>query len=301
MESPVILQFKYDGPALQSGDMNVRDLASALLAMSDIIEKANRTLVGDETEVSINIHSVERGSFTVELSVIQSLYKQAIKFFSSNTVNAFINISIVVGGLFKLVKVAKGRLPKRILPLDSKANEVRIEFEEGDSFVVRKESVELFRDLEIRTKTFEVIKPLEREGVEEFVLEPQKKESIKVGKEEIIYFIPPIPGEEQLGENETEQTFSIVSLSFKEDNKWRLSDGVNVYNVKFLDEDFQRRIQRGIGFTKHDLLKVKLRTRQWRNMTGLKTEYEVLKVIEHIKPLQLNIPFEPEKGPDETI
>ncbi len=77
-------------------------------------------------------------------------------------------------------------------------------------------------------------------------------------------------------------SFSIVSVSFKEDNKWRLSDGQNSLYVTMADNEFLDRVNRNLErFAKGDILKAETRISQWQTTEGLKTEYTILRVIEH--------------------
>lgn len=47
MSRHVKTTIRYDGPALSEHDMDVQDLAPALLALADIIQIANRKFNGD--------------------------------------------------------------------------------------------------------------------------------------------------------------------------------------------------------------------------------------------------------------
>ncbi|MBE6440990.1 MAG: hypothetical protein E7022_01495 [Desulfovibrio desulfuricans] len=53
------LHIAYDGPALDTHEMDVRELAPALLAFSDMFEEANAVLNGDRAKISLNV----KGSF----------------------------------------------------------------------------------------------------------------------------------------------------------------------------------------------------------------------------------------------
>jgi hypothetical protein len=82
---------------------------------------------------------------------------------------------------------------------------------------------------------------------------------------------------------EISETFlQIESISFKESNKWKFSNGSIIFNAQILDANFLERIDNGdLRFGKGDILKVQLRTSQYIVHNKLKTEYQVIKVIEH--------------------
>ena len=82
--------------------------------------------------------------------------------------------------------------------------------------------------------------------------------------------------------------FSIVKLAFKEDNKWRLNDGQNTFSVLMKDAAFQHRVDNNdVAFSKGDVLVCDLRTIQWQVEDGVKSEYEVVRVVAHRPARQL--------------
>ena len=93
--------------------------------------------------------------------------------------------------------------------------------------------------------------------------------------------------------------FSIISLAFKEDNKWRLNDGTNAISAGIEDEDFLARVDANmVSFSKGDILVCDVRVVQKQTDAGLKTEYTVVKVIEHrASARQLPLPLAPQPAP----
>ena len=88
--------------------------------------------------------------------------------------------------------------------------------------------------------------------------------------------------EEEIEDETRKMTLQIISLSFKEDNKWRLTDGAEPFTADIEDVDFLNKIANDeISFGKNDYLICEVRERQSMTSKGLKKERTVMKVIEH--------------------
>ena len=69
---------KLIGPALDDGEIDVHDLAPALLAMGDLFQAANTAINGERAKASVKVRATSRGSFEVDLTLIQTL-KESVK------------------------------------------------------------------------------------------------------------------------------------------------------------------------------------------------------------------------------
>ena len=96
----------YDGLALITNEIDVRDLAPALLAVSDVIREANKTLNGERTSIAVKVKgSFKAGSFGIDLTVAQDFFSNLLNFAKKEDVVAAIGIlNLMVFNATSLVK-----------------------------------------------------------------------------------------------------------------------------------------------------------------------------------------------------
>ena len=91
-------QVSYDGPALESGRMDVRDLAPALLAVGELCQTSNHVLNGDRAKVAVNLSAeFQRGSFQVDLEVAQTIAQAAKDALLSREVATGLALATILG------------------------------------------------------------------------------------------------------------------------------------------------------------------------------------------------------------
>ena len=296
--SQASFQVTYDGPALENHEFDVRELAPALLALGELFEEANFELNGGRAKVQLNVKgSFQSGSFGIDLTLVQNLVSQTVSIFSGTDITAALNIINALGiakysgkGLIGVVKKLRNRPIKNVVIFDD--GKVKIEVDD-DLIETEEDVIKLLRNLRVRNALERVIsKPLNNPGVDTFSTK-YEDEVVEVSGEESEYFEAPKTGDELLSDDEVEASLQALSVVFTEGNKWRFTDGNAVFYAAVHDENFIKQVQLNqLSFAKDDLIKVKMRRRQKLTNAGIKTEYDILEVLEHRSAArQLELPI----------
>ena len=167
---------------------------------------------------------------------------------------------------------------------------MKIKFEGEDSDTIDRKLFTLFSNHQIRKAVEQIIQPLSREGIDIFKIRSKGKDTFTATKSEVPFFMAPAEHE---GETKSivDTRLLIVSPSFHQYNKWRVSDGNKVIFASIADEKFMELVQIGVeAFSKGDVLYVALQTTQWFEKGYLKADYTIIKVYKHEHaPQQVNL------------
>lgn len=285
----------YDGPAVEDGEMDVSQLASSLLALGKLIETADAIVTGEANRVRIRVQSdVRRGSFDVGIVVALDSAWDAAKAWvmspeGSTTVALLsllgFNVAGGVKGVIQTVRWLGGRKVARKVTLED--GNTQLELDDGDATVVSAGVARLVDDPQIRQPLERFTQPLREDGVEVIRFEQAPGEITEQIEATEAPAFEATAGAEPTSYSRFQATYQIKRLHFDEGKKWRLSSGSQTIFAEIEDKQFWERVGKSeVAFAAGDFLVCDVRMDQWLGPSGLKTEYAVERVVEHIPALK---------------
>jgi len=266
------------------------------MALGDLCERTNKLLNGDDTKVALRIHAdFKRGSFQVHVDLVQAqaaldvasaLFPHDLKSAKDILELLFGGGGIVVG-VVELIRLLKGEpIPETKVAIDGG---ILIDFSNAEmansTVIISPTAAQVYADPISRKSIEKVLKPLEREGIDEFEVHKDDKMIQRITRNEVQYFKTSgaLLDQQDDYEGDREGNFSIITASFEGGYKWRLFDGHARFTADITDEAFLERVDAGEKFGKGDVLVGTLHIRQWRDDNGLHAEYQITHVAS-IKP-----------------
>lgn len=195
MAKHVRTTIRYDGPALGSHEMDVQDLAPALLALADMIQIANRKFNGDKADIRVLVNAdVEQKCFMIDLSLVMSFLDQAKTFLDSDRVKTAREIAEWIGligggaltaggGAFALLKLLKGG-EQTPFQISAASGHVVVITGEGAQVTFAPETLALVQDKGFVDKAKTVMRPLSKPGYSEVSFVQGKDEVVTIEREE---------------------------------------------------------------------------------------------------------------------
>jgi len=182
--SRAAFRIAYDGDALASHTMDVRDLAPALLGLGEVFVEANRILNGKETRVEIHVTPrIEENCFDIGLEVVQrwGAIKELLGTKDIAAAKDLVEWILlqkelvgggVAAGLIYLFRRLRGKKPRNVIRFnDENGNPLyRYQFD-GDEpdHIVDEHVHKLYGSNKIRSQLSRLFRPLiQKDGIQEF-------------------------------------------------------------------------------------------------------------------------------------
>ncbi len=182
---------RYDGPALSGHDMDVQDLAPALLALADMIQIANKKFNGSQADIKVLVNAdVEQKCFMIDISLVQSLLEQARGILGTEDVKTAKEIAEWVGilsgggfGLFHALKfLHQSKKSDTPLQIEKAADGNVVISTDGNKLILPRQVFQLAQEPKMVEKAKTVLRPLENDGYESLAFLEGENEIFEVGK-----------------------------------------------------------------------------------------------------------------------
>ncbi len=264
MATHVTTTIRYDGPALAGHEMDVQDLAPALLALAEIAKIANRRFNGDRASIRVLVNAdTEQQCFQLDLSLVQSWLDQATLLIGKDNVTTVGQIATIIGltgtpasGLFWLYKRLYGK------PHEGSAPEITFEANDttgttiinvmgdGNQIVVSNETAQLAQDPRVLAHVKTVLAPLSLPDYDDFTILQGDKPLVQIDRDEarnIQSKALPLPSEIEPEDfvSMVDGQVEIVTAQYKGNAQWGLWWTGRTRMMKVEDERWLARFQAG--------------------------------------------------------
>lgn len=286
----------YDGPAVEDGEMDVSQLASSLLALGKLIENADAIRTGEPGRVKVRVKSdVKRGSFDVGIALhwADGLKDAAIAWAMTPEGAGTLAVLGLLGlnvkdvtlaggkGVIQVVRWLRGRrVARQVILQDGNTTLIA---EDGEQLEVDPIVARLVDEPSIRQPLERFTEPLREDGVEEIRFEEKPGVSLEqIDSVEAPSFTASAGGDPSSSDT-FRATYQIKRLFFDRGRKWRLSNGAQTIQAEIEDQEFWRKVEASdVSFAKDDYLVCSVRMDQWLSPSGLRTEYVIVRVEDHL-------------------
>jgi hypothetical protein len=269
------LSLRYRGPAVEAGQIDVYQAAANMVAFSEFMVASAKETYGENASAKANVSGYGRGSFVTDLVI--NVVGPVATIFGTLTPENFLEI---LKDAFKLWKFLEGEPPGSVVVADN-GQYAEVLNNNGQLIQVHVNSLKIVFNEKAAEAVGQFVKnPLSTEGIDSVEIDDGKQMIGSATQKEANYFVPVRP-EEKITENTIDMVLVIEAPVFKEDNKWRFSDGQNSFYADVQDREFLAKVDAGERFGKGDILVVKLLITQIRSGMKISAQRSVLKVFEH--------------------
>lgn len=298
-------ELEYDGPAVADNELDARDFATAVLNAAELFHELNNLAYPGSSDLGVNIKAPTAGSFGVVLKILvdtEGMLNNAAVI-AANNLSALIT---TFGGLLRFAKRRRGsQVVERV---DTPSGTSRVKLANGDELEVPTGVLNASESIRVRQTLAEVTRPLTRAGVETLVVRQNEIEIERVDKADAAAIrqseVSPTPQLTDLPPTDRDTWLVLEAVTFKRGNKSRFSEGGPPFSARITDQDFLDRIDSGEPFRKNDRFRVVLRQQQRLTDSGIKSRYDIVRVLEHIPTGQqqrLDLPHQVVPNPGDGI
>lgn len=275
------MQLKFEG---QTSSIDAGTLINVLMQYQSVAQEANRIYGGGAQEIKIQVNAIEKGSFIIDLEIVQNVIQQL---FSKASVEYIVALTGIITFSYKAYKKLKGK-PIKTEDDKKKISSLSVN---GDMNV----NINVYNSRATRESISKSIQAADDDASVEGFSVKDKEDNVIVtfSRDEFKeYKYDDFDTEEDVPEErivDAEATLIIVGLNFEKGSKWQfMYEGFKI-PIIVKDDALMRKIDEGERFGKGDSIRVKLRKIQKYNKEYRAYEnksYKIIEFYEHIIPPQ---------------
>lgn len=280
-QMPITMRLQFEG---QTHAIDANTLINTLIHYQTVVNEANKQYGGGARDVRIQVNAIEKGSFVIDISVVQSLINQL---FSKDSVEYVAGLVSIVGGVYGLYKVFKGK------PIKTSEDKKTAEKSVSPTININITDItNVYNQPVVREAISKSVENADEDpNVEGFTISKDKEDDNPVTferKDFKSYIYDDFDNEEDVpDEREIDEitTLVIVGLNFEKGSRWQFMYNGFKIAVIVKDDALMKKIDEGERFGKGDAIKVKLRRIQRYNKEYKAYEnksYKIIGFIEHI-------------------
>jgi len=276
------MQIKFEG---QEHQIDANTLINVLIHYQTVITEANKELSGGAMTIELRVNAIEKGSFIIDVSVVESLLKQVL---SKDSIEYLAALAAVIGGVYKAYKKLKGK------PADNEEEKAAISIEDKKSkstIIINKTIVNVYNQRSTREA---ISKSIEASDADPTVTGlsvnvDDKLTPITFKKEEFHdYIYSDFDSEALMPDEQTEvveTVLTIIGLNFELGSRWQFM--FNGFKIPMIVKDgaLMQKIDEGERFGKGDAIRVKLKIVKRYNHQYKAYENKSYKIVEFMEHL----------------
>ena len=294
--SSAAFSIAFEGEPFNDGEIDIRDLAPALLALGDIVQSANKALNGDRADARLKVRATQEGSFEALLALDVSWVADMLDVVAAHpdrmtAAKDLVDLIFKAGGgvgattigVVQALKFIRGKKPEKVEEKEASVsitvNNTTIEMERKAFHLLQdqstRENIEKFGDKALSIQGLQNV----RIGLGE------DEEPLSIANNDASALRIPEPGEDETETNISHATLwlRLVTPQFEDGYKWRFSDGgERRFTAEMEDTDFLNPVLAGdITMSANDTLRCLIREEQEIRGGNLAKTVFVEKVLEH--------------------
>ena len=283
------MKIVFDG---QTHQIDANTLINVLIHYQTVISASNKELSGGSKSVELKVNALEKGSFIVDVSVIESIKG----LFSANTMEYLASLSAVVGGVYAAYKCLKGKPAKSA----SEKESIIIKGNDNQTTIINNSIINVYNQPAVRESISKAIETSSEDAnVEGVTFDSGSPEPTTFERESFKdYIYNDFDEELSIPEEKVEivdAMLTIIALNFESGSRWQfLFNGFKIQMI-VKDDALMKKIDEGERFGKGDAIHVKMKILKKYNPVykGYENKsYKIIEFIEHIEaPSQTKMQF----------